>query len=315
MGAAAGESGIPLYDHAMRLHLASPDAPFHRDGCPLPDLADHPRSRDRSRDRSSAAPAVVAAYFADPSARPAGVVGALHTAGWHPDSGEGIAAVVGRADPARARRTGRWLVRHSADRCAVSVGLAVLGTVAKPADVPLIQTIGLLSHHFGPGAVRALVRLDPHALLWLADRVGGWGRVHAVEALCALADDPVIRRWLRRRAVVGDHLGRYYAGTVAVAAALHEVADDPDLADHLGTVLATMAEAENMGATLDRYEHAVPVLRAHLRQLAHRELTRARFDTASVIAAHLAAGGTRWPGDLAEGYAAVLARGTGVSRL
>ncbi|MGW7204342.1 hypothetical protein [Streptomyces sp. NPDC054837] len=88
----------------------------------------------------------------------------------------------------RARTTCRWLVRHGTDAYDVLVGLALLGAVGTAADVPRIQTPGILSRAFGPLAVPALARLpgNPETLFWLAERVTGWGRVHVVEALCDL---------------------------------------------------------------------------------------------------------------------------------
>jgi hypothetical protein len=45
-----------------------------------------------------------------------------------------------------------------------------------------------LSDKFAALVARALERLDggTTALLWLAERVEGWGRVYVVEALCRL---------------------------------------------------------------------------------------------------------------------------------
>ncbi|MBZ4320376.1 hypothetical protein [Streptomyces huiliensis] len=40
------------------------------------------------------------------------------------------------------------MVRHGTDRCAVTVGLALLAAVGTADDIPMIQTIGLLSDHF-----------------------------------------------------------------------------------------------------------------------------------------------------------------------
>jgi hypothetical protein len=51
------------------------------------------------------------------------------------------------------------LVRHSIDRNAAAVGLALLATDGAEQDIPLIQTIDLLSDHFGPLAAEAL---QPH---------------------------------------------------------------------------------------------------------------------------------------------------------
>lgn len=51
---------------------------------------------------------------------------------------EHIAAAALRADRVRVRETGRWLVRRASDRCAVLVGLALLGSGQSDDDVPLI---------------------------------------------------------------------------------------------------------------------------------------------------------------------------------
>jgi hypothetical protein len=49
-------------------------------------------------------------------------------------------------------------VRHSIDRNAATVGLALLAADWAAEDIPLIQSIGLLSDHFGPLAAEALQR-------------------------------------------------------------------------------------------------------------------------------------------------------------
>src|SRR4051812_21996108 len=103
------------------------------------------------------------------------------------------------------------------------LSLALLAAVGTVEDVPRIQTIGLLSCTFGPLAARALERLPggADALIWLAERVTGWGRVYVVEALCRLVDDhPLVRPWLLRRAADGHLLNGYFAGQVARMALL-----------------------------------------------------------------------------------------------
>jgi hypothetical protein len=60
-----------------------------------------------------------------------------------------------RADAQRVQHTGRWLVRHSTDRCSALVGLALLATGRAPEEMPLIQTVGLLSDNFGALAAHA----------------------------------------------------------------------------------------------------------------------------------------------------------------
>lgn len=75
---------------------------------------------------------------------------------------------------AAALRADRRLGRHNPDRCSATIGLALLATDWTEEDIPLIQTVGLLSNHFGPLAAKALERRrGGEALLWLAQRVTG----------------------------------------------------------------------------------------------------------------------------------------------
>lgn len=192
------------------------------------------------------------------------------------------------------RRTGRWLVRHSTDRNAATVGLALLSADWAEDDIPLIQTIGLLSNRFGPLAAEALQRRrgGAEALLWLAERVAGWGRVYVVEALCRRGAASS-RAWLLRHACDGDYLNGYFAGQVATAAHLHEAimsADaDDDLIDHTARLLRTMADCGGMGLTLEHYPPSPVVLAAHAAHLAQQKPTANRYVDAAMIADHLTA--------------------------
>ena len=177
-------------------------------------------------------------YFASPAASRAQLMTDLHQVDVPVHRNEHIVAAALRADRHRVRETGHWLVRHSTTRNAALVGLALLDSDWDEEDVPLITTIGLLSDTFGALAAVALQRRRAtEALLWLAQRVSGWGRVYVIEALCQSPDRDA-RAWLVRHACGGDFLDGYVAGQVATAAHLDEAitssdADD-DLADHTG---------------------------------------------------------------------------------
>ncbi|MER8186207.1 hypothetical protein [Kitasatospora sp. NPDC094015] len=284
-----GLPGSPtaLFDHALRLHQLAPKVPLPRDGEPYPDGALHDRRQgpERPADRHSvgkAAALILEAHFAQVSALPRELAGAFHDVHIPIHSNKHITAVAERADRERVRRTGRWLVRHGTDRCSVTVGLALIASVGTVDDIPLIRTIGLLSNHFGALAAHALERLQggADALLWLAERVTGWGRVHVVEALCRL-DSPTARPWLLRRACDGDFLNGYFAGKVATAARLHEVladlATDSEMVDHTGLLLQLMSDCGGMGLTLARYPHSAAVLEAHARHVGALSPTIERY--------------------------------------
>lgn len=182
---------IALFEHALRLHQQHPDGALPRDGEPFPDDDRH-RSRPsyrRARDRrlyGADVAVILDRHFSKPDARASELVDGLRDVYVPIHRNDHIIAAALRADQQRVRQTGRWLVRHSSDRNAATVGLALLAADWSDDDIPLIQTIGLLSNHFGPLAAEALQRRHggAEALRWLAERVAGWGRVYVVEALC-----------------------------------------------------------------------------------------------------------------------------------
>lgn len=286
-----------LFAHALRLHQQDPDGVLPRDGEPYPDGERHRRrsrrqpERDRRLDGADVA-AILDRHFSQPDTPASELAEAFHDVDVPIHRNEHIAAAALRAGRQRVQRTGRWLVRHSTDRCAATVGLALLATDWAEDDIPLVQTIGLLSNRFGPLAAEALQRRrgGGEALLWLAKRVAGWGRVYVVEAMCrhgAYAS----RAWLLRHACDGDFLNGYFAGQVATTAHLHEAITstkvDDDLVDHTGRLLKIMADCDGMGMTLEHYPPAPIVLAAHAARLARQVPTMNRYVDAAVIADHL----------------------------
>ncbi|MFF4599985.1 hypothetical protein [Amycolatopsis sp. NPDC001319] len=146
-----------------------------------------------------------------------------------------------------------------------------------------------MSDKFAALVARALERLDggTTALLWLAERVEGWGRVYVVEALCRL-DDPAAKPWLLRRAVNGEFLNGYFAGEVAVKTALHEAIADPaaddELIDHAGRLWHVPADYGEMSTRIEEYAHAADVLEQHVRHLGTQPPTARRFAAATMLA-------------------------------
>ncbi|MER7892895.1 hypothetical protein ABTX15_24045 [Micromonospora sp. NPDC094482] len=288
---------ISLFEHALSLHQQDPGSPLARDGAPYPDDDLHRRRRrpqtrkDRRLDGAAVA-AILDVHFGKAHGAPSELADAFHDVDVPIHHNEHIASAALRADRQQVRQTGRWLVRHSTDRCSATVGLALLATDWAEEDIPLIQTIGLLSDRFGPLAAEALRRRHggEEALLWLAQRVAGWGRVYVVEALCRHAVY-ASRRWLLRHACDGDYLNGYFAGQVATAAHLHEAIVgtevDDDLVDHTGRLLKTMARCGGMGMTLQHYPPAPAVLAAHVAHLSRQAPTVGRYVDAAVIADHL----------------------------
>jgi hypothetical protein len=290
---------IALFEHALRLHQQHPDGALPRDGEPYPDEDRH-RSRPsyrRARDRrlyGADVAVILDRHFSQPEAQASELVDAFRDVYVPIQRNEHIGAAALRADRQRVRQTGRWLVRHSIDRNAATVGLALLAADRAEEDIPLIQTIGLLSDHFGPLAAEALQRRrgGAEALMWLAERVAGWGRVYVVEALCRQGAAGS-RAWLLRHACDGDYLNGYFAGKVATTAHLHEAITSTDVDDHLvdhtGRLLRTMADCGGMGMTLEHYPPAPAVLAAHAAHLAQQSPAANRYVGAAMIADYLTA--------------------------
>ncbi|MGX4690717.1 hypothetical protein [Streptomyces sp. JNUCC 63] len=290
-------SRTTLFEHALRLHRQDPGGALPRDGKPYPDDERHrrrqrPRTPKDQRLRGAEVAVILDAHFATADAPPSQLADAFHDVDVPFHRNEHIAAAALRADRQRVRQTGRWLVRHSTDRCSATVGLALLATDWAEEDIPLIQTIGLLSDQFGALVADALRRRsDERALLWLAKRVTGWGRVYVIEALCRHTTFES-RRWLLRHACDGDFLNGYFAGQVATAAHLHEAIVgtevDDDLVDHTGRLLKIMADCGGMGMTLEHYPPAPIVLAAHAAHLGRQAPTVDRYVDAAIIVDHLA---------------------------
>ncbi|MEV4889213.1 hypothetical protein AB0K48_07485 [Nonomuraea sp. NPDC055795] len=303
-----GQLGNPmsLHEHALRLHRLDPDAVLPRDGYPYCDDEHHQRSSSRRpsddhRHRGADAAATLDAHFAKADAHPSELAWAFHDADVPIHRNDHIAAAALRAERGKVQQTGRWLVRHSPDRCSALIGLALLATDWAEEDIELIQIIGLLSDKFGPLAAEALKRRrgGAEALRWLAGRVKGWGRVYVVEALC-LVGSTSERSWLLRHACDGDHLNGYFAGQVATATHLHQAITAPDvddeMIDHTGRLLKIMAECGGMGMTWQHYPPISVVLDAHVGHLARQVPTVSRYLDAACIADHL----SRMPPDTLE---------------
>ncbi|WP_330275730.1 hypothetical protein OG205_08705 [Lentzea sp. NBC_00516] len=276
-----------LYEHALALHREFPDEPLPRDGYPFPDEDRHRATSRRLRKRGYSQRKIgvdVASalddHFSAKKSSPARLAKTLAGLDVPIHRNDHIAAAALRARRSEVRRTGRWLVRHSDNRRAAAVGLALLAADYDERDSPLIQTIGLLSNHFGPLAADALARRQGgiEALTWLGDRISGWGRVYVVETLCKSS---LAREWLLRRACDGDFLNAYFAAQVATASHLLLAisADDAaeEIVDHTGQLLGILTWCEGMGSDLWHYPPAAALVEAYTRQVTRLPPTDVRL--------------------------------------
>jgi hypothetical protein len=248
-------------------------------------LSGRPPSR---RLAGAAAAAVLDDHFARPDAVPADLLDAFHDVDVPIHHNAHLTAAALRADPARVRETGRWLIRHGTHQCSVVVGLALLATGHDEEDVALLETIGGASDSCAPLAAYALRRRNggTAAMIRLADRSHGWSRVYLVEALCE-SGGPAARHWLVRHACDGDYLNGYFAGEVATAGHLHALitaADaDTELVDHTGRLLMAMI-GTGVGAGPEQYPSGLAIIEAWVRHLERGEPAPQRCYQAADVA-------------------------------
>ncbi|MGW4484886.1 hypothetical protein ACWEOE_13710 [Amycolatopsis sp. NPDC004368] len=167
----------------------------------------------------------------------------------------------------RLRQVGRWLAENGTRRTAVALGLLLLGPTGDRRDRELLLLLGRLETLSLFAAV-ALARSQPdreEALFELAQRVSGWGRIHAVERLAGTSS-PAIKTWLLRGGFRNDIMDEYLAHLAAttgdLAGALATPPVDDELLDSAGDILTALyfgGPAEDMTdyadapVTIDRY--------------------------------------------------------------
>ncbi|WP_316528437.1 hypothetical protein [Kitasatospora brasiliensis] len=159
-----------------------------------------------------------------------------------------------RADAARA--LGRRLIREGTTAATVIAGIALLGRVGGPEDVPYLRVLGLLQGLTGP-AVGALEALDPRtaAVVWLAVHARRDGLEPLVRALWA-GDRPAVRRELvSAPSPVGGDVARRIAEATRLADLLDH-SRDTDLLARAGTLLVRMGSSPDGPADLLGYRDA-----------------------------------------------------------
>ncbi|MFF4772511.1 hypothetical protein ACFY05_06600 [Microtetraspora fusca] len=253
-----------LFDHASRLHERTPDQPLPDGGCPYPDeIADHDRRDDTvsPAENRAALLSTLEAFFTTPDRS----VQALH------DRISALRMPVWMIRPKvlgdmpwlhqdLTRQAGLWLARHATDRLPAMVGLCLLAGRARPEDIPLVRTLGLL-RCFGSTAVNVLEQVPgaADALIWLAERSTGRPRSQAVSAMCRLGD-PTTFPWLLRRAtddrgMVGSY-ARQVAETVSLADTLESGDLDGEITVHAGKLLQALLSSRDYSVQLHEYADA-----------------------------------------------------------
>jgi hypothetical protein len=134
----------------------------------------------------------------------------------------------------RLREIGRWLAEYGTRRHAVALGILLLGLAGDQRDRDLLLLLGSLEDRTLYAAV-ALTRSQPdrdQALFDLAQRVSGWGRIHAIRRL-AVTQDPQIKGSLLRHGFRNQILDEYLAHLAATTGDLYSALITPPVDDEL----------------------------------------------------------------------------------
>ncbi|MBF6302782.1 hypothetical protein IU459_35400 [Nocardia amamiensis] len=193
----------------------------------------------------------------------------------------------------------RFVTENATRREVAKLGIVLLGTCGDERDRELLQLLGTLDE-FSLFAVVALMNTQPdaqRAVFQLAQRLDGWGRIHAVERLKGCVD-PDIRAWLLRSGFRNGVMNEYLAHIAATTGGLYEALLEDDVDDALLDGAADILKAlANGGPAQDMhdYDDAVPAMHRFAELLARAEPTLVRLDAALTLE-HLVSGGDfDWP--------------------
>ncbi|QMU74303.1 hypothetical protein GXP74_36555 [Streptacidiphilus sp. P02-A3a] len=163
-------------------------------------------------------------------------------------------------DPAAARALGRQLARTGTSTLTVNVGIALLGRLGEPEDVPYLRVLGLLRALARP-VVTALNALDcpTAALVWLADNTRHPDLRRLIDAI-ASRDDAEARGWLLRtpldHGTVGPATARRIAEAVQLADVLGEERLDTRVLAQAGRLLCRMTGPRDYQPEILNYQQA-----------------------------------------------------------
>ncbi|MFE3000280.1 hypothetical protein ACFXG4_35430 [Nocardia sp. NPDC059246] len=171
------------------------------------------------------------------------------------------------------RSLARRLLENGTRRNAVALGIVMLGVAGDHRDRELLLLLGSLEDLTLYAAV-ALANSQQNrdtAVYELAQRVDGWGRIHAVERLAG-TQDPEIKNWLLRTGFRNRILNEYLAHLAATTGDLHTALLAPDvdaeLLDSTADLLAALTGWGGPAQDIRHYPDALPVL-ARFAELLH----------------------------------------------
>ncbi|MFD6160539.1 hypothetical protein ACFWF7_31835 [Nocardia sp. NPDC060256] len=263
--------------HALSLAALHGPGPWPRDGYPLPD--EEPRKTDEFVFPSVVYDGVSTHHFgtesqpvaelADRIIRhlddPAYLLGVFAAVQAVRVADDLVGELLSRPVPREKLRTaGRFVAENATRREVAKLGIVLLGVSGDERDRELLQLLGTLDE-FALFAVVALMNTQPdrqRAVFELAQRLDGWGRIHAVERLKGCVD-PDIKAWLLRSGFRNGVMNEYLAHLAATTGGLYEALLEPEVDDTLLAGAAGILQALAIGGPAEDmhdYDDAVPAM-------------------------------------------------------
>ncbi|MEV6278144.1 hypothetical protein [Nocardia sp. NPDC051832] len=199
----------------------------------------------------------------------------------------------------KLRTAARFVAENATHREPAKLGIVMLGVSGDQRDAELLQLLGTLDE-FALFAVVALMNTQPdrqRAVFELAQRLDGWGRIHAVERLKGCSD-PDIKAWLLRSGFRNGVMNEYLAHLAATTGGLYEALLEDEVDDALLDGAADILQAlANGGPTEDMsdYDDALPVMHRFAALIADAAPTLTRLDAALSIESLCHRQGFEWP--------------------
>ncbi|WP_159850129.1 hypothetical protein [Nocardia sp. CY41] len=199
----------------------------------------------------------------------------------------------------KLHRAARFVTENATRREVAKLGIVLLGTCGDERDRELLQLLGSLEE-FALFAVVALMKTQPdrhRAVFELAQRLDGWGRIHAVERLKGCTD-PDIKAWLLRHGFRNGVMNEYLAWISATTGGLYDALLDDHIDDALLDGAADILRALALGGPaedMSDYDDAVPAMHRFAELLDRAEPTLGRLDAALALARLTSDTGFDWP--------------------
>lgn len=200
-------------------------------------------------------------------------------------------------DAAAVRDVGRWLVRAAADREPLKLGIVLCGVAGAGADPDVLHIGGHEEFTlYVAVAVQRSVTEPDLALLNLARRVHGWGRIHLVERLTT-SKHAEVRDWLLRggyhNAVMDEYVAYLVADRCDLRTALGAPEIDQELLDSAGGLIGALLTG-GPAQDIDDYRDGVAAVTSYVDHQRRYDLTVQRVGVITEIALWLSSPDADW---------------------